>query len=1093
MPNQIRGYYNSRQEKLLKDFDRTSALMKDSLVKRYGEEFANILQKDVRQEYEKLIPEIPYIKGLQAKVLNSLFLITAQELATYKAMKKQGQPATEAWELCHQALRLRVAQIPRWKRWLLRHLIFSSLMKKIMTIRAKQQQKFSFGDFEIEYLMGEGDDFDLGLNCLQCGNHSFVMKHGEEEFAPFICMSDIVLSDALGWGLSRTQTLADGCHYCDFRFKKGAKTQISSKTPEVQAVIERIRDQEIKYKTKINQAQEALLSSERRYSTLAKIAPVGIFHTSATGHCLYVNERWCEIAGITPQEALGEGWSAAIHPEDRERVLTEWSRSVALNLPFKAEYRFRRSDARETWVLGQAMAEIDDSGNLKGYVGTITDISSLKQMEGKLEQTRNFLQTLIDHLPVALFVKDGQEERFGQLLMVNKTCEKLFGLNSSQVIGKTGHDLFPQEPAAFYEQKDREAFARGVPEDIPSETIDSYSLGRRILHTIKVPLYDKNHQPEYLLCISQDITEGHRAEEALRQNEQRFRALIENATDIIIILDNQFRFRYLSPSVSRILGYLPEELIDQSFWAIIYPDERQPLAELLNRTLEKPEINQSPIEYRCYSSQGTWRVLEAVITNLLDNPAVKGIVLNCHEITDRKQAESKLQYDALHDSLTDLPNRALLMEQLKQALKRQQRDPERLFGVLFLDLDRFKVINDSLGHLVGDQLLMALADRLEKCKRASDIVARLGGDEFVILLEELTSSESAIKVAERIHRALEKPFLLQNKELFVSASIGIALSSNPHDYSEPTQLLRDADTAMYQAKKRGKNCHTVFEPSMHTHAQKRLQLENDLRRAISHQELVVYYQPIFSLETNCLEGVEALVRWQHPEQGLIPPEDFIPMAEETGIIIALDQWVLKNACCQLCYWQEQFPAFSHLTLSVNLSGNHFSQMDFIEQIVQIIASTGILGQYLKLEITESVLLSNPSSTVKMLARLRKKNIQVCLDDFGTGYSSLSYLDRFPLNILKIDRSFVSNLEVKDSRIAIVRTIVTLGHELGIEVVAEGIETTYQMQFLKALGCHYGQGYYFSRPVELKTLTNYLETKVSSSSSQQFPIQIIKKS
>ncbi len=700
--------------------------------------------------------------------------------------------------------------------------------------------------------------------------------------------------------------------------------------------------QESEHKTQINQAQKALLSSERRYSTLAKIAPVGIFHTSATGHCLYVNERWCEIAGMTPIEALGEGWSAAIHPEDRERVFTEWYRSAALNLPFQAEYRFQRPDGRKTWVLGQAMAEMDDSGNLKGYVGTITD-----------------------------------------------------------------------------------------------------------------------------------ITEQYMAEEALRQNEQRFRALIENATDIIIILDNQFRFCYLSPSVKRILGYLPEELINQSFWTIIDSNERQPLADLLDRALENPEINQQPIEYHLYTRQGTWLLFEAVITNLLDNPAVKGIVLNCHEITDRKQAELKLQHDALHDSLTNLPNRALLMEQLKQAIKRQQRDPERIFGVLFLDLDRFKVINDSLGHLVGDQLLMALAERLEQCKRDSDAVSRLGGDEFVILLEELSSSESAIKVAERIHQALEKPFILQNKELFLSVSIGIALSIPPHYYLEPTQLLRDADTAMYHAKKLGKSCYAVFKPSMHTHAQKQFHLENDLRRAISRQELAVYYQPIFSLETNCLERVEALVRWQHPERGLIPLEDFIPMAEKTGIIIALDQWVLKNACCQLRCWQEQFPVFSHLILSVNLSGHHFSQMNFIEQIDRILTSTGILGQYLKLEITESVLLSNPESTVKMLKQLRKRNIQICLDDFGTGYSSLSYLHRFPLNVLKIDRSFVSNLEAKDSRMAIIRTIVTLGHELGIEVIAEGIETADQKQFLKTLGCHYGQGYYFSPPVDSKTLTTLL--------------------
>lgn len=246
MTSQIIGYYNSRQSKLMKDFDRTSGLMKDFLVKRYGEEFANVIQREVRQEYEKLIPEIPYIKGLRAKIFNSFLLITAQELATYKAMKKQGKPAPEAWELCHQALRLRVARIPCWKRWLLRNLMFSSLIKKIMAFRAKQQQKGSFGDFEVEYLIGKGDDFDLGVNYLQCGNLSFAIKHGGEEFAPFICMSDIVLSDAWGWGLIRTQTLADGCHYCDFRFKKGAASQISSKTPEVQAVIKKIRDQEVK-------------------------------------------------------------------------------------------------------------------------------------------------------------------------------------------------------------------------------------------------------------------------------------------------------------------------------------------------------------------------------------------------------------------------------------------------------------------------------------------------------------------------------------------------------------------------------------------------------------------------------------------------------------------------------------------------------------------------------------------------------------------------------------------------------------------------------------------------------------------------------
>ena len=329
-------------------------------------------------------------------------------------------------------------------------------------------------------------------------------------------------------------------------------------------------------------------------------------------------------------------------------------------------------------------------------------------------------------------------------------------------------------------------------------------------------------------------------------------------------------------------------------------------------------------------------------------------------------------------------------------------------------------------------------------------------------------------MAERIHRALEKLFIIEGHELFVSASMGIAFSSPRYD--QPAQLLRDADTALYEAKKRGKSCHSVFDPSMHSRALKQLQLESELRRAIDRQELVVYYQPIVSLETNCLQGVEALVRWQHPEQVWLAPCEFIPIAEETGLILSLDQLVLRDACRQLCRWQEQFPASSPLTLSVNLSGKQFSQPDFPQKIDEILTFTGLEGQYLKLEITESTLIENSSSAAEMLRQLRDRKIQVCIDDFGTGYSSLSYLHRFPLNILKIDRSFVSSIGVKSSKPAIVRTIVTMGYELGMGLIAEGVETDEQMAFLKALGCHYGQGYLFSPPVDSETMTTLLDSQ-----------------
>ena len=437
------------------------------------------------------------------------------------------------------------------------------------------------------------------------------------------------------------------------------------------------------------------------------------------------------------------------------------------------------------------------------------------------------------------------------------------------------------------------------------------------------------------------------------------------------------------------------------------------------------------------------------------------------------QLLAKLRHDALHDSLTGLPNRALLIEHLKKTLHRQQRHPDWLFALLFLDLDRFKTINDSLGHLIGDQLLIALGVRLKKCLRVSDTLARLGGDEFVILLEELKNEKEVINIAERIHQTLKEPFIINNQELFVSVSIGITLSSS-HQYNDPAQLLRDADTAMYRAKTTGKSCHIVFDVSMYDQAVKQLRLETDLRRALERQEFLVCYQPIFSLKNNRLEGMEALVRWQHPLHGLVSPVDFISMAEETGIIIALDQWVLKCACHQLSYWRELFPAFDHLTINVNLSAKQFFQSDLIQKIEKILAETSLEGQYLKLEITESVLLENSSCVLEIFNQLREKKIQVCLDDFGTGYSSLSYLNRFPLNFLKIDRSFIKNLGIKDSKSAIVRAIIVMTRELEIEAIAEGIETSEQLNFLRALGCFGAQGYWFSHPLESEKMTQFLK-------------------
>jgi diguanylate cyclase (GGDEF)-like protein len=455
------------------------------------------------------------------------------------------------------------------------------------------------------------------------------------------------------------------------------------------------------------------------------------------------------------------------------------------------------------------------------------------------------------------------------------------------------------------------------------------------------------------------------------------------------------------------------------------------------------------------------------------NGLVKGGVIVCRDITERKRVEQQLLHDALHDGLTGLANRALFTDRLERAIAQVFRG-DYLFAVLFLDLDRFKVINDSLGHIVGDQLLIAIARRLETCLRSNDLIARLGGDEFAILLEDIKDTDYATQVGERVQKELMQPFHIDGHEIFAATSIGIAFSTN--GYQLPQELLRDADTAMYHAKALGKSRYQIFDPGMHIRAVALLQLETDLRRALQRHEFQVYYQPIVSLQNQKLSGFEALLRWNHPERGVISPTEFIPVAEETGLIIPLGEWVLREACCQMRIWQEEFPAAADLTISVNISGKQFSHPNLVEQIQNILQQTGLDTHSLKLEITESRFMENIESTVAMLSELQALGIQLSMDDFGTGYSSLSYLNRFPINTLKIDRSFISSVDTDAEKLEIIRTVVMLAWNLGMDVVAEGVETAEQFAQLKILKCESGQGYFFSKPLNSTTAQNLIATE-----------------
>ena len=554
-----------------------------------------------------------------------------------------------------------------------------------------------------------------------------------------------------------------------------------------------------------------------------------------------------------------------------------------------------------------------------------------------------------------------------------------------------------------------------------------------------------------------------------RRSEARFQTLVQNASDVILIARPDTTITYQTPSANRILGYADGSLEGRQFTSLLHPDDvEQALAGYADVALRAGTSISA--KWRIQHCDGTWRHVEVTTTNLLHEPTLEGIVLTLRDVSERTDLEEELKHQAFHDALSGLANRALFRDRLEHALARASRSKSSL-AVLFLDLDDFKLINDSLGHAAGDALLVAVSRRLSESLRSGDTVARFGGDEFAVLLEETTGPEEACQTAERLIQALRATLVIEDHEVQVCSSVGIALSHAGRE--EPTELMQAADLAMYAAKTHGKGRYEVYQPDLQVAIVRRLDMTADLQRALEAREFVVYYQPIVNLGGGNAVGLEALVRWRHPEHGLLLPEEFIALAEETGLVIPLDRWVLKEACIHTREWQFCHSDARRLWVSVNISARHFQDEGLVADVSAALRESGLDPQFLVLEITEGVFVQEAESVIERMLELKALGIRFAIDDFGTGYSSLSYLRRFPIDILKLDKSFVDGVAVSAEDGALAETIVRLGKNLNLQTIAEGIEHAPQLEALRALGCQLGQGFYFNKGLKASEVDDLL--------------------
>jgi diguanylate cyclase (GGDEF)-like protein/PAS domain S-box-containing protein len=818
--------------------------------------------------------------------------------------------------------------------------------------------------------------------------------------------------------------------------------------------------------TKRKESEERLRRAEERYRTLVERVPAVVYvqEVGRPDSPMYMSPRIEALTGYSPEECRDPDmrWRM-VHPADRERMQFEDERRGEPGEVFASEYRVLHRDGHTVWVRNESVLIEDEASGSRYWQGFMLDITERRLVEVALRESEQRFRRSFDDAAIGMALV-GTDGRF---LRTNRSLRELLGYPDKELLGKTFQDITHPDDLSV----DLDHFER-----ILAGKMRTYQIEKRYIHKkghvvwtlLNVSMVqDDEGKPLYFVSQIQDISERKSAEQKIRDAEQRYRTLVEQIPAVTYIdpVDDPHTSLYTSPHIEQMLGYTPQEWQDEKLWPkCLHPGDRERILAADER-FEVGGEESFREEYRLLAKDGSvvWVREEAVLVRDEAGAPLywQGVF---YDLTERKALEERLHYQAFHDPLTDLPNRRLFVDDLERALKRTRRRKGRKSAVLYMDLDNFKVVNDSLGHEVGDHLLVAVGQRLEGCLRRGEVAARLGGDEFTFLLENVSSAGEAEAVAERIIRELMAPFAIEGHLIFATISIGIALSDTV-SLGQGDLLLRAADIALYRAKGKTKACYEVFDRSKDAYALERLELENDLRKAIERDELKLYYQPVYSLESASIAGMEALLRWEHPRRGMMRPGEFIPLAEETGLIVPVGLWTLEEACRQAREWQERCLSDPPPIVGVNLSLRQFQHPGLVEDVARTLRETGLDPGNLALEITESVAMHDEGSTIATLDELKSLGIWLVIDDFGTGNSPLSYLTRqFKMDHLKIEGSFIRKFVDDSDNSAIIKGLIDFAHAVGLRAIAEGVETAAQLQRLKEMGCEFVQGNYIAKPL-----------------------------